>query len=224
MERFIQQAGKALAQARSGFNYFLEEKIQGNRANLIFFILSLFILFIFGVSLIFSFKSLTEHYLIFLVLLITMGITILWVAIFYESDKHLETDRHNFKMENYKKTRINYNLINLGEDSKKDFDKLISGKNVRNRINFTMGNKSGDSANHRIIFILFDELILGGIKDLTGERKKDFFQLLMNSFLMNGEPVKENTLKTSFSAWKNEQEKIGSRNQRILIKQLLRKE
>jgi len=224
MERFIQQAGKALAQARSGFNYFLEEKIQGNRANLIFFILSLFILFILGVSLIFSFKSLTEHYLIFLVLLITMGITILWVAIFYESDKHLETDRHNFKMENFKKARINYKLINLSEDSKKDFDKLLSGRNVSNRINFTMGNKSGDSANHRIIFILFDELILGGIKDLTGERKKDFFQLLMNSFLMNGEPVKENTLKTSFSAWKNEQEKIGSRNQRILIKQLLGKE
>ena len=86
MERFIQQAGKALDQARSGFNYFLEEKIQGNRANLIFFILFLFILFILGVSLIFSFKSLTEHYLIFLVLLITMGITILWVAIFYELD------------------------------------------------------------------------------------------------------------------------------------------
>jgi len=224
MERFIQQAGKSLAQARSGVNYFLEEKIQGNRANLIFFILSLFILFILGVSLIFSFKSLTEHYLIFLVLLITMGITILWVAIFYESDKHLETDRHNFKMENFKKARINYKLINLSEDSKKDFDKLLSGRNVSNRINFTMGNKSGDSANHRIIFILFDELILGGIKDLTGERKKDFFQLLMNSFLMNGEPVKENTLKTSFSAWKNEQEKIGSRNQRILIKQLLGKE
>ena len=224
MERFIQQAGKALAQARSGINFFLEEKIQGNRANLIFFILSLFILFILGVSLIFSFKSLTEHYLIFLVLLIAMGITMLWVAIFYESDKHLVTDRHNFKMGNYKKARINYNLINLEEDSKNDFDKLLSGKNVRNRINFTMGNKSGDSANHRIIFILFDELILGGIKDLTGERKKDFFQLLMNSFLMNGEPVKENTLKTSFSAWRNEQEKIGSRNQRILIKQLLGKE
>lgn len=224
MERFIQQAGKALAQARSALYFFLEEKIQSRRTYLMFFILSVFILFILGVSLIFSFKSLTEHYLIFLVLLLAMGITILWVAIFYESDKHLETDRHNFKMENYKKSRINYKLINLEEDSKKDFDKLLSGRNVRNRINFTMGNKSGDSANHRIIFILFDELILGGIKDLTGERKKDFFQLLMNSFLMNGEPVKENTLNTSFSAWKNEQEKIGSRNQRILIKQLLGKE
>jgi len=224
MERFIQQTGKALAQARSGINFFLVEKIQSSRTNLMFFLFSLFILFILGVSLIFSFKSFTEHYLIYLVLLIAMGISILWVAIFYESNKHLETDRHNFKMKNYKKARINYNLINLGEDSKKDFDKLLRGKNVRNRINFTMGNKSGDSANHRLIFILFDELILGGIKDFTGERKKDFFQLLMNSFLMNGEPVKENTLKTSFSAWKNEQEKISSRNQRILIKQLLGKE
>jgi len=224
MEKFIQNAGKAVAKYRSGIKYLLEEKVQSKKINVISFLILAFVIFNLFVHLIFGFQSIFQHYWIFLLLYILLGVSILWVAIFYESDKHLETDRHNFKMENYKNARINYNLINLGEDSKKDFDKLLSGKNVRNRINFTMGNKSGDSANHRIIFILFDELILGGIKDLTGERKKDFFQLLMNSFLMNGEPVKENTLKTSFSAWKNEQEKISSRNQRILIKQLLGKE
>jgi len=41
---------------------------------------------------------------------------------------------------------------------------------------------------------------------------------------MNGESLKENTLKTSFSAWKNDQEKINSKNQRELVKRVLGKE
>ena len=43
----------------------------------------------------------------------------------------------------------------------------------------------------------------------------------MDSILMNGQPINLNTLKTSFSAWKGEQEKVNSRNQRKLIRQML---
>ena len=115
-------------------------------------------------------------------------------------------------------------LLNFDKDTSEQFSRLIKGHCVRRKINFTMGNKSGESANHRILFVLFDELVIGGIQDLTGERKRKFFLLLMNSFLMNEEPLKENTLKTSFSTWKNDQEKINSRNQRKFIRQLLGKE
>jgi hypothetical protein len=41
---------------------------------------------------------------------------------------------------------------------------------------------------------------------------------------MNGESLKENTLKSSFSSWKNDQEKINSKNQRELVKRMLGKE
>ncbi|WP_262707958.1 hypothetical protein [Salegentibacter sp. 24] len=41
---------------------------------------------------------------------------------------------------------------------------------------------------------------------------------------MNNEPLKKNTVKTSFSVWKNGQEKINSRNQRKFIRQMLNKE
>ncbi|SHF68214.1 hypothetical protein SAMN05444483_10230 [Salegentibacter echinorum] len=224
MEKFILKSGKLLARWRSGINYFLEEKIDGNATNLILFLLALFIFIILAFSLFFGFSFITDNYLIFLILLVVLGLVMLWAAIVYESNKHLETDHHNFKVEAIKKHQLRFNYINLDEASKSQFIRLMKGRQVQSKINFTMGNKSGDSANHRILFVLFDELLVGGIQDFTGERKRSFFQLLMNSFLMNNEPLKENTLKTSFSAWKGDQEKINSRNQRKFIRQMLGKE
>ncbi|TDN78238.1 hypothetical protein DET49_1501 [Salegentibacter sp. 24] len=224
MEKFILKSGKALARLRSGINDFFEDKIEGNVTNVILFILSFFILFVTSFSLIFGIQSIIEGYVYYLILFIILAVILVWLAIFYESDKHLETDRHNFKVVPIDKYRIRFEYINLDKDSKEQFLRLLKGRYVQQKINFTVGNKSGDSANHRILFVLFDELFDGGIQDLTGERKQDFFLLLMNSFLMNNEPLKENTLKTSFSAWKNDQEKINSRNQRKFIRQMLNKE
>ncbi|UJH90122.1 hypothetical protein LZ575_14530 [Antarcticibacterium sp. 1MA-6-2] len=221
MDRFILNAGKVLARWRSQINYFLEEKVQGSKTNLILFLLSFFIVFILSFSLIFRIGSLADNYLIFLALLIITVLVLVWVAIFYESNKYLETNRHNFQVIPLKKFQVKFELLDLDHESQQQFVRLMKGLRVRNKINFTMGNKSGESANHRILFVLFDELIVGGIQDLTGERKHSFFTLLMDSFLMNSEPLKENTLKTSFSAWKNDQEKINSRNQRKFIKKVL---
>lgn len=209
---------------RSGINSFLEENIEGSSTNLILFLLTFFILIILTFSLFFGFHFITDNYLIFLFLLLGLGLVMVWVAIFYESNKHLETNRHNFKVESINKFRIRFEYLNLDDESKQQFFRLLKGRQVLKKINFTVGNKSGDSANHRILFVLFDELLVAGIQDLTGDRKRDFFQLLMNSFLMNHEPLKENTLKTSFSAWKGDQEKINSRNQRKLVRQMLAKE
>ena len=221
MEKFILNAGKALAKWRLEINYFLEEKVQNNSTNLILFILSIFIVFLVSFSLIFGPGSITDNFPVFLVLLIVMVFVLIWLAIFYESNKYLETERHNFQMIPLKKYHVKFELLDLDNQSQQQFIRLMKGVRVRNKLNFTMGNKSGESANHRILFVLFDELVVGGVQDLTGERKRNFFNLLMDSFLMNNEPLKENTLKTSFSAWKNDQEKINSRNQRKLVRQML---
>lgn len=221
MEKFIQNAGKALAKWRSGINNFLEEKVQNSSANLILFILTIFVVFFLSFSLIFGPGSITDNFPVFLILLVVMVFVLVWLAIFYESNKYLETERHDFRLIPLKKLQIRFELLNLDKESKEQFIRLIKGLGVRKKINFTMGNKSGDSANHRILFVLFDELVVGGIQDLAGERKRSFFHLLMDSFLMNNEPLKENTLKTSFSAWKNDQERINSRNQRKFVRQML---
>ncbi len=221
MEKFILSAGKALAKWRSGINYFLEEKVQNSPTNLILFILSVFVVFILSFSLIFGPGSIIDNLSVFLILCAIMLLVLIWLAIFYESNRHLETERHHFRLIPLKNLQIRFELLNLDNESKEQFIRLIKGLRVRKMINFTMSNKSGDSANHRILFVLFDELVEGGIQDFAGERKHSFFNLLMDSFLMNNEPLKENTLKTSFSAWKNDQEKINSRNQRKLVRQTL---
>lgn len=171
-----------------------------------------------------GFQFWEESFTINLTMLIIVVCSVFWVAIFYESESHMQADRHAFQMEPVKKGKIKYQLLDLEEDSQKQLELLISGKNVQQKINFTLENKSKDSANHRVLFTLFDELVLGGIKDLSGERKQEFFQLLMDSFLMNGEPVKPTTLASSFSAWKADQEKLNSREQRHLVKKILGKE
>tara|TARA_Y100000588_G_C14226958_1_gene913589 strand:+ start:919 stop:1593 length:675 start_codon:yes stop_codon:yes gene_type:complete len=224
MEKFILKSGKVLASWRSRVDYFLEEKVQSNSTNQILFIVSLYVLFLLSSSLLLGIQNLQDNFLIILLLSILLLVILVWLAIFYESNKHLQTDHHNFKVEPINKYRIRFEYINLNKDAKEQFFRLLKGRKVQEKINFTVGNKSGDSANHRILFVLFDELLVGGIQDFSGERKRDFFQLLMNSFLMNNEPLKENTLKTSFSAWKNDQEKINSRNQRKFIRQMLAKE
>ncbi len=221
MERFIQKSGKILAQVRMKTDRFLKENIGSSRTNMILFILAIFVFLIVVVSAFLNFRSLFDHYKIYLVLFILMVLAVLWTAIFYESQSHLESDRHSFKIVPLRKPLIKYHLINLDENSRKEFDRLLRGKHVKVKINFTMGNKSGDSANHRILFVLFDELIIGGVIDMTGEEKELFFKLLMDSILMNGQAINQNTLKTSFSAWKGEQEKLNSRNQRKLIRQML---
>ncbi|WP_026837083.1 hypothetical protein [Gillisia sp. JM1] len=224
MEKFILNAGKVLARIRSSINYFLEDKLQGNPSHIFYFLMALFILYILLISAVFGFTVLIENALAFMVMVLLLAIILLWLAIRHESDKHLQKDRHPFNIAPIKNSKIRYDLLDLDEDSQKEFNKLLQGRNVQTPINFTIGNKSGESANHRILFVLFDEVLAGGIQEFSGDRKKLFFQLLINSFLMNGESLKGNTLKSSFSSWKNDQEKINSKNQRELVKRMLGKQ
>lgn len=224
MEKFILHAGKSVAKYRSAIHHFLEDKVQSSPANLILLLLSLFVVFMLLFSLIFSIKTIMDNYLVIIGLVFVMTLVMVWVAIYYESNKYVETNRHDFKIIQLKKFQVRFELINLDKNSKEQFIRLMKGLRVKEKINFTMSNKSGDSANHRMLFVLFDELIVGGIQNFSGERKRNFFNLLKDSFLMNGEPLKENTLKTSFSTWKSDQEKINSRNQRIVVRELLGKE
>jgi len=224
MEKFILNSGKVLARIRSSINFFLEDKLQGNPSHIFYFLMALFILYILLISAVFGFTVLIENAFAFMVMVLLLAIILLWLAIRHESDKHLQKDRHPFNIAPIKNSKIRYDLLDLNEDSQKEFNKLLQGRNVQTPINFTIGNKSGESANHRILFVLFDEVLAGGIQEFSGDRKKLFFQLLINSFPMNGESLKENTLKSSFSSWKNDQEKINSKNQRELVKRMLGKQ
>lgn len=166
MDKFILESGKIVAKWRSGINDFLKGKIEGNPTNLIPFLLTFFIFIILTLRLFFSFSLITYNYLIFLFLFIGLGLVMIWVAIFYEFPKHLEASR---------------NCVNLDKESKQQFFKLLKGIKVQKKINFT---KSGDSAIDQILLIFFEELPVGGIQNLTKDRERDFFRLVMNSLLV----------------------------------------
>ncbi len=94
MEKFIQKAGKQLAKVRIKTDQFLREQIGGSRTNLILLILVVFVLVILIVSAALNFNSLLDYYKIYLGLLILMVLAVIWAAIFYESEIHLESDTH----------------------------------------------------------------------------------------------------------------------------------
>jgi hypothetical protein len=66
MEKFILEFGKALARQRSGINFFIEDKIEGNVTNVILFILALFVT---SFSLIFGIQTIINGYVYYLILL-----------------------------------------------------------------------------------------------------------------------------------------------------------
>jgi glucan phosphoethanolaminetransferase (alkaline phosphatase superfamily) len=113
MEKFISKSGRALAKWRSGINFFLEEKVQNNSTNLILFILSVFVFFILSFSLIFGLGSITENYPVFLILFLIMALVLIWLAIFYESNKYLETQRHDFGLIPLKKLQVRFEVLLL---------------------------------------------------------------------------------------------------------------
>ncbi|MCK0189663.1 hypothetical protein [Arenibacter sp. F20364] len=78
MEKFIQNAGRALARVRNATNDFLNDRIGGNRRNLIFFLVSVYILFILLVSAVINFMSLIDHYPMYLGLWFELVLAILF--------------------------------------------------------------------------------------------------------------------------------------------------
>ena len=142
MEKFIQNAGRALAKVRTSTNDFLNDRIGGNRRNLIIFLVCVYILFILLVSAVINFRSLIDHYPVYLGLLLALILAILWVAVFYESESHMTKDGHGFAMERLKRSRMRFHLLDLDPDGGKEFERILLGRNVNNKINFTMGNKN----------------------------------------------------------------------------------
>jgi hypothetical protein len=61
MEKFIENAGKLIAKARTWFNYFLEQIIGFSRTNLIYSLIFTFIGNIFICALFFGFQKVFEY-------------------------------------------------------------------------------------------------------------------------------------------------------------------
>ena len=106
MEKFIQNAGRAVDKVRTATNDFLNDRIEVNRRNLIFFLVCVYIPFILLVSAVINFRSLIDIYPIYLGLLFVLVLGIFWLAVFYESESHMAKDVHCFTMDRLKRSRM----------------------------------------------------------------------------------------------------------------------
>ena len=101
---------------------------------------------------------------------------------------------------------IDYDVLKFDEQEKIDFVLLLNRRRVQNKVNFKETNRSKESASHPKLFSMFHVLLEDGISKLEGKRLKLFFEILKDSFLMNGKDVNLGTLKTSFANWKGDLE------------------
>lgn len=216
MERLVYFLGNKMAVGLQWWQHLLEVVLPRKISYRIFFVLGCFLI----VLLLGSISSVSFG-LQFLVLIPLMWLLLVLVAAYYQAKRIRQKERHPFAMVTLSKEKLQLDLLGFDETSQHNFKLLLNGKEVDSPINYTMTNRSMDSSNHRILFFLFDELIKGGIQSLTTEEKKTFFFFLRTSFLMNGQPIKSNTLQTSYSAWKYSLDKKRALEQRFFVQKVL---
>ena len=144
--------------------------------------------------------------LIFAGYLLLAFVLLIIVAAYYQSKGSRKTYYYGIKFKTWKSNKINYSSLYFNKEEERDFKRLLSGRKVENKINFKIPNLSKQSANHRTLFFILHILSQNGLNDLSTEERKGFFNLVEDSFLMNGQPINPGTLESSFSSWKKELE------------------
>ena len=142
--------------------------------------------------------------LIFVSYLLLAFVLLIIVAAYYQSKGDRKTYCYGIKFKTWKANKINYRNLYFSKEEERDFKRLLSGRKVENKINFKISNLSKQSANHRTLFFILHILSQKGLNDLSTEERERFFNLVQDSFLMNGQAINPGTLKSSFSSWNTE--------------------
>lgn len=156
------------------------------------------------ISILFSFKSISDRILFFLgyVAIAFVGLTIVATHIKRKTIKQKRMYPFNFQKIDF--NLVDYDILKFDKQEKIDFILLLNRRKVQNKLNFKETNKSKESASHPKLFSMFHILLKGGISDFKDKRLKLFFEMLQDSFLMNGKDINLGTLKTSFANWKGD--------------------
>lgn len=94
-----------------------------------------------------------------------------------------------------------YPKLLLSDDDLDNFHLLLMGYIPQTKINNRNLIKNGSSANYFFVFSLMNRFVRAGIIDIDTARRKMLFEIIRESFSMNGKPVNANTLESSFSRW-----------------------
>jgi len=203
MERLIEFLGNLFFKASFAFENFFEEKVKKNDTTMIAFLmipLLLFAIFLASVNGFISF----EYKSIFLTFYPLLGLSMLILtAGYYRGIKKRQSLGYNFKMIHINFSKLNVRTLGFNEVDKYNLKLLYRNRKVENKINNTNLVKNKSAASYSFIFSLFHVMIKRGIKDLNTTDRQNFFQMLEDSFIMNGVSINPDTLNSSYSKWKS---------------------
>jgi len=105
----------------------------------------------------------------------------------------------------YRNRNLDFEFLKMNEEEAQEFLKLLSGNQVSFKIEFKITSITRPKDPHyNAIFSIFDILIDGGIQQLSIHKKKAFFDLIDQSFLMSEKNIKRGVLEKSYSTWVND--------------------
>ncbi len=222
MEKLIDFLGDYFFKVGLHFENFFEENVKKNDTTMIAFLMILLLLFLMILASINGFIP-SEYKSIFLVLYIFIGLAILIItAGYYRGVKKRRALGYNFKMIHLNFSKLDLQALGFNESDTNNLKLLYRNHKVQNKINNTNLVKNKCAASYSFLFSLFHVLHKNGIQDLNTSDRQLFFQMLEDSFTMNGTLINPNTLESSYSKWnsklKNDENSIKNL---LLIKTVL---
>ncbi|WP_136468474.1 hypothetical protein [Flagellimonas onchidii] len=202
MEHLINFLGKVIYKIELITDDFIQSKILKNDTTKIAFLL--FVVLLISVMVIVPNRFISmENKPYFIAGYVGVGfILLIFVAAYYSVQRIKKNALYGFKFKRLLFNSVDYKELMLDSDSALNLKLLIRNKKPKDKIDFRLPNKNKTAANYKLLFTLFHLIIENGIDQYIGRRKKDFFELLYESFLMNGNPINKGTLESSFSNWK----------------------
>ncbi|GEM_PF-1145520 len=201
MERLIEFLGDLFFKANLAYESFFEEKVKKNDTTMIAFLMIFLLLFAIFLASVNGFISF-QYKSIFLTFYPLLGLSMLiFTAGYYRGIKKRQSLGYNFKMIHLNFSKLNLQSLGFNKADKYNLKLLYRNRKVENKINNTNLVKNKSAASYSFIFSLFQVLIKRGIKDLNTSDRQNFFQMLEDSFIMNGVSINPDTLNSSYSKW-----------------------
>ena len=128
-------------------------------------------------------------------------LTIILSAGYQSGLKRFHRDKHGLEMIKINLYGKDFPKLLLTDEDLDNFHLLLMGYIPQTKINNRNLIKNGSSANYFFVFSLMHRFVRDGIIDIDTARRKILFEIIRESFSMNGNPVNPNTLESSFSRW-----------------------
>lgn len=201
MERLIEFLGDCFFRAIIQFENFFQEKVTKNDTTMIAFLMIPVMLMSIILISINDFSS-NNSKSVFITFYPLIGLVILLItAGYYNGFRKRKALGNNFKMINLNFSKVDLKALGFNESDKYNFKLLYRNRKVENKINNTNLVKNKSAASYSFLFSLFHVLHRNGIKDLNTIDRQNFFNMLEDSFTMNGVPINPDTLESSYSKW-----------------------